>query len=180
MPHGVDRIEPMGDAAVVVGTDGQNLRFTSLDLQGPGRVAGEFVQPHAAQGELRSHGFFFRPEGPGDGKLGLPIRRSSAPGYEHLTEGSAEVLFLGVEDLRFHRLGSLASDPSASQDDRCQVSCVDWYGNARPIFYKNRVFALLGYELVEGRIDRTGIHEWDRVNMMNLILGRRGVIWKDF
>jgi hypothetical protein len=30
---------------------------------------------------------------------------------------------------------------------------VDWYGNARPIFLGERVFALLGYELVEGRIE---------------------------
>ena len=27
-----------------------------------------------------------------------------------------------------------------------------WIGNARPIFLRNRVFALLGYELVEGRV----------------------------
>ena len=31
------------------------------------------------------------------------------------------------------------------------ASCVDWYGNARPIFLGDRMFALLGYELVEGR-----------------------------
>lgn len=180
LPHGIDRIEAMGDAAVVVGTDGRNLHFTSLDLQRGGEVAGEFVQPNASQGELRSHGFFFKPESPGDGTLGLPIRRSGAPGYEHLVHGSAEVMFLDVNDLNFRRMGTLASDPNAGQDDRCEVSCVDWYGNARPIFYKGRVFALLGYELVEGAVDRRGIREVDRVNMLGLIHGgRKGVIWKD-
>jgi hypothetical protein len=29
---------------------------------------------------------------------------------------------------------------------------VDWYGNARPLFVGARVFALLGYEIVEGRV----------------------------
>jgi hypothetical protein len=29
---------------------------------------------------------------------------------------------------------------------------VDWYGNARPIFIDDRVFALRGYEIVEGRL----------------------------
>lgn len=181
LPHGVDRIEAMGDAAVVVGTDGRNLHFTSLDLQRGGTVAGEFVQPNASQGELRSHGFFFKPEGRGDGMLGLPVRNSGAPGYEHLVHGSAEVMFLDVEDLNFRRLGALASDPRAGQDDKCEVSCVDWYGNARPIFYRGRVFALLGYELVEGQVGRSGIREVDRANMLGLINGKGGgVIWKDF
>ena len=29
---------------------------------------------------------------------------------------------------------------------------MDWYGNARPLFLRGRVFALLGYELVEGSL----------------------------
>lgn len=37
-------------------------------------------------------------------------------------------------------------------DDPCEASCVDWYGNARPIFVDGRIFALLGYELVEGEL----------------------------
>ena len=38
----------------------------------------------------------------------------------------------------------------------CRASCVDWYGNARPVFLGDRVFALLGYELVEGRLSWRG------------------------
>lgn len=34
-------------------------------------------------------------------------------------------------------------------DDACVASCTDWYGNARPIFVGNRIYALMGYELVE-------------------------------
>jgi hypothetical protein len=41
---------------------------------------------------------------------------------------------------------------------------VDWYGNARPIFIGDRVYALLGYELVEGRLQGDGITELRRVN----------------
>jgi len=33
---------------------------------------------------------------------------------------------------------------------------VDWYGNARPLFVRGRIIALLGYELVEG--SRQGDH----------------------
>jgi hypothetical protein len=30
---------------------------------------------------------------------------------------------------------------------------MDWYGNSRPIFLGDRVLALMGYELVEARVD---------------------------
>jgi hypothetical protein len=48
--------------------------------------------------------------------------------------------------------------------DDCRASCIDWYGNARPIFIGERVFALLGYELVEGGFDRDRIRERRRVD----------------
>lgn len=140
------------------------------------------MQRNAAQGETRSHGFFFKPSGEGDGTLGLPIRRSGAPGYEQLVNGSAEVMFLGVQNLGFRPLGALASDPNTPQDDQCTVSCVDWYGNARPIFYRGRVFALLGYELVEGALGggRSTIRELDRTNLLGALRGSgRGVVWKN-
>ena len=46
----------------------------------------------------------------------------------------------------------------------CRASCVDWYGNSRPLFVRGRVFALLGYEIVEGKIDEQRIVETRRVN----------------
>ena len=30
------------------------------------------------------------------------------------------------------------------------MSCEDWYGNARPIFFRDRIFALIGLEFIEG------------------------------
>jgi hypothetical protein len=167
LAHGVDRIEVMGDGAVVIGTDGQNLHFTSVALAAASHpaIADRFVQTQAAQGELRSHGFFYKPMGEDSGVLGLPVRAAASPGHEHLQHGSASVLFLAVNDLRFARLGALEARPE-TPDDQCVVSCVDWYGNARPIFYRGRVFALLGYELVEGRIERGGIQEIGRTDFL--------------
>ena len=49
-------------------------------------------------------------------------------------------------------------------DDKCRASCVDWYGNARPLFLRGRVFALLGYEIVEGAIESGRMKELRRVN----------------
>lgn len=46
----------------------------------------------------------------------------------------------------------LVAAPGKPQDDACQASCVDWYGNVRPILIGDRVYALMGYELIEGRV----------------------------
>ena len=71
-----------------------------------------------------------------------------------------------VLGLALSPLGELASRRPAGSDsdDGCLASCVDWYGNARPIFVGPRVFALLGYELVEGREHSGRIVEQQRVD----------------
>ena len=75
------------------------------------------------------------------------------------------MLFLKRQARTFGMAGTLAADPRGAVDDRCQASCVDWYGNARPIFIGDRVFALMGYELVEGHQERGGsIREIHRTN----------------
>jgi hypothetical protein len=164
LPHGVDRIEVMGQAAVVIGTDGQNLHFSAVTLGPTPAVAGRYVQESAAQGETRSHGFFYSPISDREGYLGLPVRGGGSPGYEQLSQGSAQVLFLRVRDFQFSRLGGLASMAAGAVEDSCIASCADWYGNARPIFYRGRIFALLGYELVEGRVAGDQLSEVGRTN----------------
>jgi hypothetical protein len=164
LPHGVDRIEVMGSDAVVVGTDGQNLHFSAIRLAGGPVLAQRYVSAGASQGELRSHGFFYKPDGRESGILGLPIRGPGRRGADHLTEGSASVLFLRNREARFEELGELAAGSDGSGDDGCRASCVDWYGNARPLFLRGRIFALLGYEIVEGSVDAGRIRETRRIN----------------
>jgi hypothetical protein len=167
LPHGVDRIEPMGRDAVVVGTDGTNLHFTAIRLSPQPEIASRYTRQQASQGETRSHGFFFKPDGESSGTLGLPISVSSRAGYNQLFESSAAILFLRNESLQFRPIGELGAQPEKAIDDRCRASCVDWYGNARPLFLRGRVFALLGYELVEGRLEKGRIHELRRINYLS-------------
>ncbi|HEX5724965.1 MAG TPA: hypothetical protein VFX98_05840, partial [Longimicrobiaceae bacterium] len=165
LPHSVDRIEAMGADAVVVGADERNLHFSAVRLGWRPMVRDRYVLADASQGETRSHGFFYKPEGERTGMLGLPVRGPGRPGWEHLFDESASILFLRNERLRFQRLGELEADPERSADDACRASCVDWYGNARPLFLRDRIFALLGYELVEGGLDGGGrLRELRRVS----------------
>ncbi|MCA1602021.1 MAG: hypothetical protein LC776_10400, partial [Acidobacteria bacterium] len=160
----VDRIEVLGRDSIVIGTDGKDLHYTSVRLGRNPRVASRFVEENASQGELRSHGFFYKPDGPEGGILGLPVRGEGRPGYEHLFKNSASIQFLRNDRLRLTEIGKLDSKPQRSSDDNCKASCVDWYGNARPLFVKNRVFALLGYEIVEGALDDGRIREMRRTS----------------
>ena len=164
LSHGVDRIEALGSDAIVVGTDGANLHFSPVALGSDAKLLPPYTRRGASQGELRSHGFFYKPQGERSGLLGLPIREPGRPGYEHLFQDSASVLFLRNDALRLSALGALAARPQNSSDDGCRASCVDWYGNARPLFLQNRVFALLGYEIVEGGLEDGTIREKRRVS----------------
>jgi len=157
--HAVERIEALGRDAVLVGSSGADLHFSAVRLsRGDARPAGRHVQPGAAQGETRTHGFFYRPQSDDEGLLGLPVlgvggrRRGVYAGGQ----GAAAVLFLRNRDLQFAGLGQLRASEGGVRDDGCKASCVDWYGNARPIFLGDRVLALMGYELVEGRLESAG------------------------
>jgi len=162
--HGVDRIEQMDASAVIVGTDGKDLHFTSLRLGHWPEIVSRYTRQGASQGELRSHGFFYKSDGEESGTLGLPISVPGRAGYRHLFEDSAAILFLKNDSLSFKEVGELDARPQRAINDRCRASCVDWYGNARPLFLRGRVFALLGYELVEGRIDDGRMREVRRVS----------------
>ena len=163
LKHGVDRIEQMGNDAVVIGTSGSDLHFSPVRLGDEPDVRNSFVRRNASQGELRSHGFFYKPADRDSGLLGLPIARSGRAGYRHLVEGSAAIVFLRNSGLEFSEIGELDAR-STAMNDACRASCVDWYGNARPLFLRNRIFALLGYEIVEGTLVGEQIRESRRVN----------------
>jgi hypothetical protein len=154
LAHGVDRIEAMGANAVAVGSDGKDLHFTSLRLARYPVASGSYVRSNAAQGESRSHGFFYKAEDAHDGLVGLPILGGKR---------SASLLYLKNQSLTLSELGTLDAQ-AGSANDQCRASCVDWYGNARPLFLRGRVFALMGYEIVEGRLQGGRIVEANRVN----------------
>jgi len=162
--HGVDRIEALGSDAIVVGTDGKDLHFTAIKLGDAPKLADEYIRKDASQGELRSQGFFYKPDGPNSGVLGLPISMPARSGYMHLFQSSAAILFLRNQSLHFEELGELSAQSEKAVDDGCRASCVDWYGNSRPIFVRGRVLALLGYEIVEGDLKEGQMRELRRIN----------------
>jgi hypothetical protein len=164
LPHGVERIEALGNDAVVIGAQGTVLHFSSIRLGAQAAIATRYIRADAAQGESRSHGFFYKPQTASEGLIGLPILGvDERPGQN---KSAASVLYLRNSGLQLTQLGALAARPGqlSAADDGCRASCVDWYGNARPLFLQGRVFALLGYELVEGALKDGQIREVRRIS----------------
>ena len=158
MPDGVDRIEQLGRDGLVVGSRGATtFQTVLLDPGRAPRLGSRYAQPGAREAESRSHGFFYRADAssPDSGLLGLPVLKGS---------GGAELLFLRRAERALSDFGGLEARAEGRREDGCVVSCVDWYGNARPIFLRGRVFALMGYELVEGDASGGRIREVRRVD----------------
>ena len=164
LPHGVDRIEQMGSHAVVIGTDGKDLHFSSVRLGVPHKLPVAIHEKARLRASFAVTGssisLMVQTRARWDCRLARPAR----PGYRHLFESSAAILFLRNDSLQFQVVGELGARPERAVDDACRASCVDWYGNARPLFVRGRVLALLGYEIVEGFRDDGRIHEMRRVN----------------
>jgi hypothetical protein len=165
LDHVIDRVEPMGTDALVVGGKGADLVFSAIALGGPTAEArGRYVRKNASQGETRSHGFFYKPDNDTSGVFGLPLRSGEDVAANQLVAGSASIVFVKNDALAFKELGAVAARAGGSANDGCLASCVDWYGNARPIFLGDRIVALMGYEVVEAQIEDGHLRERRRVS----------------
>lgn len=159
LPHSVDRIEAVGAGAVVLGADGTDLHLSTLRLSADTAVLADH---HTVPSRTFAPALFQRQDGDDSVLLGVPLFGPDRPGFEWMKLRSARIQFLRAQGLRLEQAGELASgDPTP--DDGCLTSCVMWYGNARPLFVRGRVLALLGYELVEGREEGGRIRELRRV-----------------
>lgn len=163
IPNRVERIEAMGRDAMVAGLNGTDLLLTPVALGDSASVRPSYRIERATPGETRSHGFFYREDGLHEGVVGVPVRYRGGR-FSSVPDGAASVVYLRNRNLRLTPYGALDAHPGRGADDGCRASCVDWYGNARPIFLGERVFALLGYELVEGRVRQGAVRETRRVS----------------
>ncbi|MFL0671678.1 MAG: beta-propeller domain-containing protein [Erythrobacter sp.] len=166
---GVTRLDQLGSDGIAIGQSGDGaLVFQPVALGGTPRLMDAYALPATAEGESRSHAFFYRPD-PGSpdgasGTLGLPVARALSHSNARFLGAGSAMFFLRRDARALSPAGELAAHPARAVADNCLASCVDWYGNARPIFYGDRIFALMGYELVEGRLEGGRITELARID----------------
>jgi hypothetical protein len=154
------RLEPASDGKFIafVQSFGTSLNLSlqsyssSFGCFTPGRL-GEVTLANATQGEWRSHGFFMK----GD-RFGIATRLAFDP--QRWWRANSGITFGSVDAHgQFGSISSLAApqldeDQAMAQD--CTVSCIDWYGNTRPIFLGDKVYALMGSKFAQVKGDGSG------------------------
>ena len=158
LPGNLTRLELMGAIGTFMALhseDGLQVA-TAINLETQAEIVLGETFNNQSEGESRSHGFYFKPDETG-GRLGLPVINGQQ--FDWLNQSSAIAFF------RVNQAGEIIKWGEATSGDQselsCSSSCVDWYGNTRPLFLKNRVYALMGGEVSEylvndGEVDLIG------------------------
>jgi hypothetical protein len=170
IPHNAVRVDRIGADAVVSGysgAEGLSLSYVSL-ARGRPAVAATATLPGRFESEGRSHAFnaWQRPDG--SGLIAFPTSTSiTRSNRDWSNSESSDLSFVALSPAKaLAAAGELAARTGqAARGYRCDVSCFDWYGNSRPVFTGGRIFALLGTELVEGRMDGGRIRELTRLDL---------------
>ncbi|RIJ15105.1 hypothetical protein D1227_13610 [Henriciella mobilis] len=167
----VIRLERARDHLVATGyMDRRGLSLSSIDLRGEApKVAGQLTLVSRYESENRSHAFNSRIGPEGDGLIGLPtVQQTWEAGRWVWRSDNSDLSYIKVgTDASLHSAGTLmGADGEPDPSYECEVSCIDWYGNSRPIFTLGRVFALSGTTVIEGQLDADrGISEIRRVDL---------------
>jgi hypothetical protein len=176
-PHNIIRVERAGDDVVLTGyRDEEGLSISLVDLSAAPLLASTTVLDGRYESEGRSHAFNSQIEEDGSGLMGLPtVERIRQSGRWWWRSRASDVSFLELD-----RRGALSSagalraqEKSRHADYDCEVSCVDWYGNTRPIFTDGRIFGLSGTELIEGVFADRAIQERRRIDLTGPPASRR-------
>jgi len=175
VPHDVIRAERAGPYMALTGyKDHKGLSLSLIDLRGEDpKVASTHVLENRYESENRSHAFNSRIGADGAGLIGLPtVTRSEESERWWWWSDSSDLSYIATDAKGgLSEAGALIAtrvDPDSAPANgyQCEVSCVDWYGNARPIFTGGRYLALLNSELVEGKLVDGKITEVRRLDLL--------------
>ena len=168
VPHQVGRLDRVGQNAVLIGPeeDSDDLYLSWLDLVAAPVVTDTLKFANRVEAEGRAQALNMRVEENGEALLGLPTLAVDDTGDWDEEDGT-DISFTRVSNFgQLTDLGPAKGDPSrVNPDYTCETSCVDWYGNARPFFIGERIFALIASELIELQETSTGLIERSRVNL---------------
>ncbi len=182
--HTLVRLERMGDAAFIangyVDRSGLRVSYVGLgDHENSTGVRSSAFLPGRYESESRSHAFNATYTLGGDGTLGVPTvqRTEQSGGYWWYSDVSdlSFINFTGEGILA--DAGVIAATPENQVQTgagyECDISCIDWYGNARPIFLGGRVYGLMATELVEADMVDGQVTERRRVDLTAPVPGTK-------
>ncbi len=179
IPHNVVRTERVGNDIIVNGyRDDKGLNLTLIGLGKDARILSTTFLSRRYESEGRSHAFNSVVDEGGNGIIGVPtVKGSEESGRWWWRSDTSDLSFLTKSPAgKLADAGALiavaADDVETHPDYDCEVSCIDWYGNSRPVFLAGRIFGLMGTSLVEARIDAGRIREVARIDLTAPLPGR--------
>ncbi|MEZ6022630.1 MAG: beta-propeller domain-containing protein [Hyphomonadaceae bacterium] len=168
-PHGVIRVERAGAGIIMTGYRNEaGLSLSALELGARPHITSTEVLMGRYEAENRSHAFNALVGREGEGLMGLPtVQRAKEGGRWYWRSDSSDISYLSINSAGvLNEAGTLSTNTDARHPSyQCEVSCVDWYGNTRALFFDGRVFGLSGTELIEGDYANGHVGELRRLNL---------------
>lgn len=177
--HEFVRVERVGNDVVMNGyRDPEGLRVTLLKLGNDARIGSQLFLKGRFESEGRSHAFNSTVNPDASGIMGIPtVQSEGQSGRWWWRSQGSDISFLSFDSSG--HLASLGALPGKDEDETkvaggyaCEVSCIDWYGNSRPIFSEGRIFGLIATELVEARVAAGKIEEKARIDLTGPVAGK--------
>ena len=172
IPHNVVRTERVGNDIIINGyRDDKGLNLTLIGLGKDARILSTTFLSRRYESEGRSHAFNSIVDEGGNGIIGVPtVKGSEDSGRWWWGSDTSDLSFLtkspgGTLASAGELVATPADEIETHPDYICEVSCIDWYGNSRPVFLAGRIFGLMGTNLVEARIDQGNIREIARIDL---------------
>lgn len=160
-----DRLEPLAGYLVAIGSGDDHWRMMlTQDHSGARNLDSIKVHGHAPS-DHRSHAFNFGHPAPGRLLFGIPAVPVSKDGKDHSEYPVSDLQFFEIENERLRTLATVDMQSAQSAPKDCQLSCYDWYGNARLFFVEERIFALSADQFVELELVGSRLIERARVRL---------------
>ena len=153
VPHAIHRIDTIDGDAVLVGPDGdQGLRMTGVAFSPEPAISSTLDLPSMPDFEHYTEALLYRKDEDDSGLLGLPIFAGT---IGHWHELPPRMVFVSRQRHSLALSGTIDGEIAPDQS----------WDHVQTFFVDDRVFALMGSELVEGRQAGSGVEVVRRVEL---------------
>jgi hypothetical protein len=169
MPHEIDRLQPLAGGMLAVGqASPKNLALSWLSPATDFSAGATLTLRGRIESEGRSHAFSATTLPDRQSLFGLPTIKADDGEIRSVARTATSNLSFMTMTTQgvISQVGDIAMARAKPRSNyKCEVSCIDWYGNSRAIFTGGRIFALLGTEIVEGALANNEIGVIKRLDM---------------
>ncbi|MDP2600794.1 MAG: beta-propeller domain-containing protein [Deltaproteobacteria bacterium] len=158
LPYRLFRLEKAGERMMAFGSDGYgyfsaNLGISSLSLSGDPVLSETTLLTDVYLGEWRSHSYSYQSGKEENGSFGiatLQLKQSNdaSKSWSYDYEVQSSIHYFDLKQNGNIVLNNAIQEQAFTQStEQCTTSCIDWYGNTRPIFLNGQILGLLGDQL---------------------------------